>query len=138
MKKNLLNSIYLEKENGDKQLKVVEITREDKAKKEPCINIKYTVEDILCLNGNVQDETAGEELTSNYDRETMKDSRVKSLYYNKNKNSTTTNSIKSHDYSTLKKENASEILLKQSKSTQNIYIPSDKNKINFSGSFPST
>ena len=137
---NLLNSIYveIEKENGDKQLKVVEITREDKAKKEPCIKIKYTVEDKLCLNGNVQDETAGEELTSNYDRETMKDSGVKSLYYNKNTNSTTTSSVKRHDYSTLKKENVSEILLKQSKSTQNIFTPSDKNKLNFSGSFPST
>ena len=45
----------------------------------------------------------------------MKDSFVKSLYYNKNKNSITTSSIKSHDYSTLKKENISEILLKQSK-----------------------
>ena len=65
----------------------------------------------------------------------MKDSGVKSLYYNKNKNSKTTSSIKRHDYSTLKKENASEILLKQSKSTQNIYIPSDKNKLNFTGSF---
>ena len=64
----------------------------------------------------------------------MKDSGVKSLYYNKNKNSKTTSSIKRHDYSTLKKENVSEILLKQSKSTQNIYIPSDKNKLNFSGS----
>ena len=42
----------------------------------------------------------------------MKDSDVKSLYYNKNKNSTTTSSIKRHDYSTLKKENISEILLK--------------------------
>ena len=42
----------------------------------------------------------------------MKDSCAKSLYYNKNKNSTTTSSIKRHDYSTLKKENVNEILLK--------------------------
>ena len=136
---NLLNSVYveIEKENGDKQLKVVEITREDKTKKEPCIKIKYTVEDKLCLNGG-QDESQREELTSNYDRETMKDSGAKSHYYNKNTNSTTTSSVKRHDYSTLKKENVSEILLKQSKSSQNIFTPSDKNKLNFSGSFPST
>ena len=70
--------------------------------------------------------------------ETIKDLDVKSLHYNKNKNSKTTSSIKRHDYSTLKKENVSEILLKQSKSTQNIFTPSDKNKLNFSGSFPST
>ena len=54
--KNLLNSIYAEKENGGKQLKVVEITREIKAIKEPFIKIKYTIEDNLCLNGNVQEK----------------------------------------------------------------------------------
>ena len=56
MKNNLLNSIYVEKEKRDKQLKVVEITREDKAIKEPFIKIKYTIEDKLCLNGNVQEK----------------------------------------------------------------------------------
>ena len=56
MKKNLLNSIYAEKENGGKQLKVVEITREIKAIKEPFIKIKETIEDKLCLNGNVQEK----------------------------------------------------------------------------------
>ena len=45
-----------EKENGGKQLKVVEITREIKAIKEPFIKIKETIEDILCLNGNVQEK----------------------------------------------------------------------------------
>ena len=143
-KNNLLNSIYveIEKENGEKQLKVVEITKEEQAKKEPCIKIKYTVEDRICLNGN---EYPGEEQYSNYDKET-KDSVIKSLYYKTNTNSTSNinysmNSMKKHEYSTLKKENVSEILLKESKSTQNIFTYSDKDneKIYFSGSsIPST
>ena len=55
-KKNLLNSIYAEKENGGKQLKVVEITREIKAIKELFIKIKETIEDKLCLNDNIQEK----------------------------------------------------------------------------------
>ena len=142
-KNNLLNSIYveIEKENGDKQLKVVEITKEEKTKKEPCIKIKYTVEDKICLGG----ESLRDERNSDYDRET-KDSAVKSTNYKTYTNSTSninysTSSIKKHDYSTLKKENVSEILLKESKSTHNIFSSSDKDneKIYSSGSsIPST
>ena len=55
-KKNLLNSIYAEKENGGKQLKVVEITSEIKAIKELFIKIKETIEDKLCLNDNIQEK----------------------------------------------------------------------------------
>ena len=139
-KNNLLNSIQveIEKENGDKQLKVVEISKEEKDKKEPCIKIKYTVEDKICLNSN---ETPRED--SNYDKET-KDSALKSMNYKTNTNTNSTininysnSSIKKHDSSILKKENVSELLLKENKSTQNIYSPSDNEKIYYSGSIPS-
>lgn len=58
-KNNLLNSVHveIEKENGEKQLKIVEITKEDKDRQEPCIKIKYTVEDKFYLQlGDIQKE----------------------------------------------------------------------------------
>ena len=141
-KNNLLNSVYveIEKENGDKQLKIVEITKEDKLKKEPCIKIKYTIEDKICLNSGT--ESGGEEFASLYDKDT-KDSFFKSFNYKTNTNSKFNNnysvsSIKRPEYSTLKKENVSEILLRDNKSNQNILSPSEKERTNFSGSIPST
>ena len=143
-KNNLLNSIYveIEKENGDKQCKIVEISKEEKNRKEPCIKIKYSVEDRICLN-SPDDYNPTEEQTSNYDKETMKDSAFKSLNYKTNTNSTSNinyslSSIKRPEYSTLKKENVSEILLKESKSTQNIFNSSENEKLYFSGTNPST
>ena len=141
-KNNLLNSVYveIEKENGDKQLKIVEITKEDKLKKEPCIKIKYTIEDKICLNSGT--ESGGEEFASLYDKDT-KDSFFKSFNYKTNTNSTfnnnySVNSVKRPEYSTLKKENVSEILLKDNKSNQNILSPSENERTNFSRSIPST
>ena len=141
-KNNLLNSVYveIEKENGDKQLKVVEITKEDKFKKEPCIKVKYTIEDRICLNSG--GESGGEEIASIYDRDT-KDSVFKSLNYKTNTSSTFNNnyslsSIKRPEYSTLKKENVSEILLKENKSSQNTLSATENEKIYFSGSIPNS
>ena len=137
-KNNLLNSIYveIEKENGDKQYKKVEISKDDANKKEPCIKIKYTVEDKICLN-SPGDYSPGDEQNSNFDKETMKDSGIKTGYKT-NTNSISNinysmNSIKKHDNSTLKKENVSEILLKDSKSSQNIFNSLEFDKSNLSG-----
>jgi len=137
-KNNLLNSIYveIEKENGDKQYKKVEISKDDANKKEPCIKIKYTVEDKICLN-SPRDYSPGDEQNSNFDKETMKDSGIKTGYKT-NTNSISNinysmNSIKKHDNSTLKKENVSEILLKDSKSSQNIFNSLEFDKSNLSG-----
>ena len=126
-KNNLLNSIYveIEKENGDKQVKVLEITKEEKDKKEPCIKIRYSVEDKICLNPQPQNEPPSEEQISNFE----KDSAFKSNNYKSMTNSISnyymTSSIKRNDLSSLKKENVSEILLKESKSQRNFSTPSE-------------
>ena len=49
---NLLNSlcVEIEKENGDRQLKYVEISKDENClDKDPCLKIKYTIEDKICL-----------------------------------------------------------------------------------------
>ena len=140
-KNNLLNSIHIEieKENGEKQLKIVEITKEekdkdhetnagkdkdkDKDKKDPVIKIKYTVEDKLCL----QPGTPREEFSS-LDKDFLKDtsSLLKTNYSNTNYN--TIYSLKKHDSSALRKERASEILLKDIKSCENIFSSIDSEK----------
>ena len=140
-KNNLLNSIYveIEKENGDKQLKYVEITKEkeDKEKKEPCIKIRYTVEDKICLNKG--SETGRDDVNSLYDKDT-KDSYLKSINYKTNTNSTFNNnySIGSIRRPELRKENVSEILLKDNKSSRNILSSGENENIYFSGSSSST
>ena len=140
-KNNLLNSIYveIEKENGDKQLKYVEITKEkeDKEKKEPCIKIRYTVEDKICLNKG--SETGRDDANSIYDKDT-KDSYFKSINYKTNTNSTFNNnySIGSIRRPELRKENVSEILLKDNKSSRNILSSGENENIYFSGSSSST
>ena len=76
-KDNLLNSIYveIEKENGDKQYKVLEFSKEEKEKgkdkndEDPCIKIKYTVEDKICCT-NAKFEAPSEEQNSLYEKET--------------------------------------------------------------------
>ena len=135
-KNNLLNSVYveIEKENGDKQLKIVEITKENKFKKEPCIKIKYTIEDKICLNAGLE---SGEEPISSTDKETAKDSMVKSFNYKTNTDSTFNNnyslsSLRRPEHSSLKKENVSEILLKESKSSQNLFSSPENEKKFFS------
>ena len=139
---NLLNSVYveIEKENGEKELKVVEISKEDKEedrnKKDPCLKIKYTVEDKICLKGLYESPS-----DSNYDRDT-KDSGIKSYNYKPYTNSTSNifsnSSLKRHENSTLRKENVSEILLKENRSAQNIFSSSENEKDNMSGTLPST
>ena len=130
-KNNLLNSVYveIEKENGDTQYKYVEISKEDKHKKNPCIKIKYTMEDKLCLSSEAQ--SVKEEQNSLYDKETAKDSVIKSLNYKTN-----TNSTSNINNSTFKKENVSEILLKESRSNNNLLSSSDNEKL--SGSVPTS
>ena len=140
-KNNLLNSIHIEieKENGEKQLKIVEITKEEKdkdqeinavkdkdnykGKKDPVIKIKYTVEDKLCL----QPGTPREEFSS-LDKDFLKDtsSLLKTNYSLNNYN--TIYSLKKHDSSALRKERASEILLKDIKSCENIFSSIDSDK----------
>ena len=133
LKDNLLNSVYIEieKENGDRQLKYVEISKDDNCPNEdPCLKIKYTVEDKICLNCATPSKN-NNKLTKN-----------KKSYLNKNNyltNKTTTTTTGINDPS-LRRENVSEIWLKESKSSQNILSSSDPNdKIFFSGStVPST
>ena len=117
---NLLNSvcIEIEKENGDKQLKYLEISKdEDCLNEDPCLKIKYTLEDKICLNCNTPRK-----------QPSLKKGKYNSL--NKNNNKFTGNII-----SPYKKENVSEIYLKESKSSQNMLSFSESNdKIFFSGS----
>ena len=142
-KNNLLNSVYveIEKENGDKQLKIVEISRENREdkKKEPCIKIKYTVEDKICLNGHNESPS-----DSNYYDKDTKDSGIKSYNYKTNTNSSSnifsTASIRRNENSSLRKENVSEIILKDNKSTQNIFssTENEKEKVFLYGTMPSS
>ena len=129
LKDNLLNSVYIEieKENGDKQLKLVEISKDDNCLNEdPCLKIKYTVEDKICLN--CKTPVKNNKLIKN-----------KKSYLNKNNYLNNKNASGIND-SSLRRENVSEIWLKESKSSQNILSSSDTNdKIFFSGStVPST
>ena len=140
-KDNLLNSVYveIEKQNGDTQYKYVEISKDDKFKKKPCIKIKYTIEDKICLSDS---QTPRDDQTSIYDKDTTKDSAIRSFNYKTNTNSTfnnnySVNSIRKNENSTFKKENVSEIHLKESKSNMNLFSSSDNEKIYFSGSVPS-
>ena len=133
LKDNLLNSVYIEieKENGDRQLKYVEISKDDNCPNEdPCLKIKYTVEDKICLNCATPSKN-NNKLTKN------KKSYLNKNNYLTNKTTTTTTGINDP---TLRRENVSEIWLKESKSSQNILSSSDPNdKIFFSGStVPST
>ena len=88
-KNNLLNSVFveIEKEDGDKQFKVVEISKDDK---KPCIKVKYTIEDKICLN-SLNDDAGRDDLISLYDKDT-KDSVIRSPNYKTNTNSTYNNS----------------------------------------------
>ena len=121
-KNNLLNSIHveIEKENGDKQLKIVEISKEERERKDPCIKIKYIVEDKFCL----QSDSPREEIASNLEKEIIKDSSSKGSFAKTNtgsKNNFSFNSFKKHDSTALRKERASEILLKEVKSSDNFF-----------------
>ena len=121
---NLLNSlcIEIEKENGNRQLKFVEISKDDNClNDDPCLKIKYTVEDKICLNSN----------TPSKKNKLIKEK--KSYISNNNKYTGIINP-------SLRRENASEVYLKESKSNQNLFSSSDgTDKIFFSGStVPST
>ena len=58
-KDNLLNSVYveIEKQNGDTQYKYVEISKDEKFKKKPCIKIKYTIENNKKLKEKEKEES---------------------------------------------------------------------------------
>ena len=122
---NLLNSVCveIEKENGDRQLKYVEISKDENCLDDPCLNIKYTIEDKICLN-----------CTTPSKNKNIKKQKYSTLIKNKNKNEK--NILpKNLINSSWKKENVSEIHLKESKSTQNIISSSDTTeKVFFSGS----
>ena len=127
---NLLNSVCveIEKENGDRQLKYVEISKDENCLDDPCLNIKYTIEDKICLN-----------CTTPAKNKNIKKQKYSTLIKNKNKNEK--NILQKNLIgSSWKKENVSEIHLKESKSTQNIISSSDTTeKVFFSGStVPST
>ena len=138
-KNNLLNSVEveIEKENGEKDLKIVEFTKDNKPRKEPCIKIRYTIEDKICLN--TPEDLVTEDQGSIYDRRTMNDSAIRSYNYKTNTDSTFNNnysvsSVKRPDY---RKDNMSEIILRDSKSSQNLLSSSDTERGYFSGSVPS-
>ena len=124
-KNNLLNSIYveIEKENGEKQVKVLEISKEEK---DPRLKVRYSVEDKMCLQA--PNKAQNEEQISNFDKETIKDYVYRSNNYKSISNSTsnfysTINSVKRNENEL--QENPSEILLKKSKSQQNLFAPSE-------------
>ena len=141
-KNNLLNSVYveIEKENGDKQYKVLEFTKEEKPKEkieeDPCIKIKYTVEDKICCT-NAKFEPPSEQY-SLYDKDT-KDTAYRSLNNRNYANSTSNinNSIYSIKHPSLRKENVSEVVIKDSKSNQNLLSSSENDKNYFSGNVSS-
>ena len=130
---NLLNSvcIELEKENGDKHLKYVEILKDENDTPDPCLKIKYTVEDKICLGCKTPEKSK----TYKTSKET---SYNKKNLYNVNTGSTAQSTFKGYNKN-LKKENASEVYLKESKSIQNVLSPNESNDKFFSGStVPST
>ena len=126
LKDNLLNSvcIEIEKDNGDKQVKYLEISKDENCLNEdPCLKIKYTLEDKICLNCTpIKHPTV--KPSSKYS------SKKKSDIYNQYGSNITP----------YKKENVSEIHLKESKSSQNMMSFSETNERTFfSGStVPST
>ena len=125
--KNLLNSfcIEIEKENGDKQLKYVEISKDENGlPDDPCLKIKYTLEDKISLNSATPQKT--QSLIKQKDF-----SKHKSPYNKKY----TENAYGTNSNISLRRENACEVFLKESKSTQNILSSSDgKEKTFDSGS----
>ena len=128
---NLLNSlcVEIEKENGDRQLKYVEISKDENClDKDPCLKIKYTIEDKICLGSKTTPVKSKNILKQKYS------SLTKSSYFNNNKSNT--NILPKNIYgASLRRENVSEIHLKESKSSQNILSSSGSNeKIFFSGS----
>ena len=129
---NLLNSlcVEIEKENGDRQLKYVEISRDENClDKDPCLKIKYTIEDKICLGSKTTP------VKSNKIKKQKYSSLTKSSYFINN-NKSNTNILPKNIYgASLRRENVSEIHLKESKSSQNILSSSGSNeKIFFSGS----
>ena len=128
-KNNLLNSVLveIEKDDGDKQLKVVEISKDEK---KPCIKIKYTIEDKICLkSAENAGNDGGEDLISIYDKDT-KDSIIKSPNYKTDTNSTFNNNYSNFNNYSINSlgrggegsnirnvSNISNILLKDSKTT---------------------
>lgn len=131
---NMLNSVYveIEKGNGEKQLKIVEITKEEKYKQEPCINIKYSLLDKICLDSNSN--------TNNtmYDSQYVKDSNNYIHERNGSSISSTKNysQIKKVDNSILKSDYASEPGTKEQKS--NVYSSVGSDGMFFSGSMSSS
>ena len=151
-KNNLLNSVFveIEKDDGDKQLKVVEISKDEK---KPCIKIKYTIEDKICLkSAENAGNDGGEDLISIYDKDT-KDSIIKSPNYKTDTNSTFNNNYSNFNNYSINSlgrggegsnirnvSNISNILLKDSKTTHLSSSRDDNNikdNIYFSG-IPST
>ena len=129
---NLLNSlcVEIEKENGDRQLKYVEISKDENClDKDPCLKIKYTIEDKICLGSKTTPVKSKNILKQKYS------SLTKSSYFINN-NKSNTNILPKNIYgASLRRENVSEIHLKESKSSQNILSSSGSNeKIFFSGS----
>ena len=129
---NLLNSlcVEIEKENGDRQLKYVEISKDENClDKDPCLKIKYTIEDKICLGSKTTP------VKSNKIKKQKYSSLTKSSYFINN-NKSNTNILPKNIYgASLRRENVSEIHLKESKSSQNILSSSGSNeKIFFSGS----
>ena len=82
---NLLNSlcVEIEKENGDRQLKYVEISKDENClDKDPCLKIKYTIEDKICLGSKTTPVKSKNILKQKYS------SLTKSSYFNNNKSNT--------------------------------------------------
>ena len=83
---NLLNSlcVEIEKENGDRQLKYVEISKDENClDKDPCLKIKYTIEDKICLGSKTTP------VKSNNIKKQKYSSLTKSSYFiNNNKSNT--------------------------------------------------
>ena len=127
---NLLNSVFveIEKEDGDKQFKKLEISKDEK---KPCIKIKYTIEDKICLNA--ANDAGGDDLVSIYDKDT-KESVIRSPNYRTDTTSTynrfnnsninlSSNSLE-RSVGTTNLRNVSNIL-KESKTTKNLHSSRD-------------
>ena len=134
-KNNLLNSVFveIERDNGEKQLKVLEISKDAKPNKEPCINLRYTIEDKICLSAGYDSE----DILSLYDKDT-KDTNIKSPNFKTNTNSTYNNisNNKNSQYSfnsfhrgegRTSKNASNNLLLQESKITNNFFPSRDSN-----------
>ena len=131
-KNNLLNTVNveIEKENGDKQLVIVEISKKDKHEDQFAEIVSLEKRNIVIPEFNKED------LYSYYEKDYFKDSSSRNSYdkttytNSTHKNIFLSNSFKNNDSLNLKKEKASEIFLNEFNSKKRLFTSIDAKKNN--------